>query len=622
MVTLFRILLCYNDANHFISYHFMTNKAIRYTYNGNQAVIERGENMNVMNASRVSEPISYTDIKTTLDNAILKFSPAVKKIEDHAGHRFLLLNCNKERLEHYPVFKRNERDVLVFNHGISELDFHQLFPKKRADQYMQFFRRNGYFQPLQDGITFADNIRQTYDNHHRSNYHRIQQDIKEKLLCYRKDSSKPWSSYEVPQDIANVEVSLLITDLCNLSCRYCHVIDNTEESLPHTAPKIMEVDVLQSFAQQFIAYIKERFIYGCLTVCFFGGQPALKGKVRQFLYAAADDLSKIGAQEEIYIRFAIDDNGTQVDDELIAFYNKYNIQVNLSYDAPRDVNSVQRPFPTSSRKSGYVVEQNLKKLLDNQVDVGVRATVSHLNQRRILEAVKTYVKWGLRAAAFVPMQDIAHGKKVKKIYSPHPEILKNEFIRTFDYILELFETEHILFEFGPIASLLHSISLGGVIQPCGMGDVYYAVNPDGDVFTCHRDLIEEHFVCHVHDKAFLHKMNALSEDKKCSTFYSLLNPETLCSDQQCSCKEHTSYSCSNCEVLMFCGGSCPAASIAQYACVNWGVSTLLDSDPALGEDRCRFSKGLITHFLWQYIDADSDSILKKYVRALYGGHAS
>ncbi len=549
--------------------------------------------------------------------SFLKFSPAVKCIEDFKNKRFILISCNNEKLDYYPIFKENERDLLYLNKGIFQKDLQEMFPNNKVDEYIKFFQRNGYFDPLQDGLDFTDKIRKNNDNHHRSMYNEIYRDMENKLNSYYSDQSIPWSTYPAPSGTANIEVSLFITDICNLQCRYCHVIDNIKPGPDQISKKVMNQETLESFAKQFIAYIKDRFKTGCLTVCFFGGQPALKGNVRRFLYNAADYLSKKGAEERVYIKLVIDDNGTQIDDELINFYKQYHFLVNISFDAPEDVNSIQRPFLGSNRKSGVIVESNLKKLLDNEVDVGVRATVSNYNQNRILEAVEKYSQWGLTAAAFIPMQDIAHGKKVFGMTSPEPEIFKDELIKTFDFVLELYESKKVLFDFGPVTPLLHSIVLGGTNQPCGMGDLYFAISPDGDVFTCHRDLIPEYFVSSLNNAEFLQKMNAIPENQKCSSFYSLMDPNTLCSDQQCSCKEQQKINCNECEVLVFCGGACPAASVAQYGCVNWGVSILLDSSPSLGENRCRWSKELITHFLWQYLDAENNSPIKQYAKALF-----
>lgn len=551
------------------------------------------------------------------NSTYLKFSPSVKCIEDAEKKRFLLINCRNEKLDYYPVFDYDERDLLNLQSGVSMNSLQEMFSNKKADQYIGFFQRNGYFDQLEDGILFTDRIRKNNENYCRSRYYEIYKDIENKLKIYNSDQSIPWSNYSAPPNIASIEVCFLITDICNLKCKYCHVIDNIELNQRKVSRKIMTEQMLVSFTKQFIIYIKNRFNIGCLKICFFGGQPALKGKVRNFLYRAADYISKEGAKQKIYIKFAIDDNGTQVDNELIKFYKQYGFQVSLSFDAPEDVNSIQRPFPGSNRKSGVIVEENLKRLIDNEVDVGLRATVTNHNQSRILEAIKKYSNWGLTAAAFVPMQDVAHGKKVLGITSPEPEVFGKELIKTFNFVLELYETKKNLFDFGPITALLHSIVSGGTTQPCGMGDNYFAVNPTGDIYTCHRDLIPEYYVCNLNDSAFLKKMNAIPENQKCPSFYSMIDPNTLCSDKLCACKKPLKTNCSECEVLIFCGGLCPAASIAQYGCINRGVSILLDSDPSYGEDRCRWSKELISHFLWQYLDAENNSLIKKYTREIF-----
>ncbi|NUM37213.1 MAG: radical SAM protein [Candidatus Brocadiae bacterium] len=553
------------------------------------------------------------------DGSIFRFNPAVKRIESLDEKRFLLINCNQERLDYYPVFEEKERGLLCLFEGISFKGLKEIFPDGKAEEYIAFFQRNGYFHPMKDALSFTDKIRKSNDSYHISLYGKLYHDLAHKLELYHTNPSLPWSTYRSPVGSGNIEVSLFITDICNLSCKYCHVIDNVETKQKKSCGKIMSQETLESFAKQFIDYIKSRFKIGCLTVCFFGGQPSLQGHVRRFLYSAAEYLSQKCAEEKIYIKFSIDDNGTQIDDELIKFYKHYNFELNLSFDAPADVNSLQRPFLNSSVPSGNVVESHLKKLLECGVDVGLRATVSNHNQNRILEAIEKYCAWGLTAASFIPMQDIVHGKKVSEISSPEPNVFQQELIKALDYVLELYDSKRILFELGPVTSILHSIVSGGTIQPCGMGDIYYAVSPEGEVFTCHRDLIPEYSVCHLQDTKFLSKIKSIPESQKCSSFYSMMAKDAFCHNQECSCQKSSKNGCNECDVLIFCGGCCPAASKAQYGCRNWGVSALMDSDPALGNNRCKWSKELIRYILWKYLDAESSSSIKQYTKALFRG---
>ena len=485
--------------------------------------------------------------------------------------------------------------------------------------YLNFFDRNGYFDPVDDSVYFTRRIRADHNRHCRHLTPLISADLEKKVESHTTDPKGPWSTYPRPPGVGEVEVSLLITDLCNLQCRYCHVIDNIDPQQSESRGNIMTFDTLEAFTHGFFAYIKERFGIGCLKVTFFGGQPALSGKVRRFLFQAAEYISRQGAEHKIYVSFSIDDNGTQIDEELIDFYNYYGFQVNISYDAPVDVNTIQRPFPGGISDSGPIVEAGIRQLVRKGADVGIRATVSNLNHDRILEAVQESVRWGVRAASFIPMQDVAHGKRVGTICKPEPQIFKEELIKTFDYVLELYRSEGIVFELGPVTALIDSIIRGGTIQSCGMGDVYFAVAPDGDVYTCHRDLIPHYRVVSVRDRDFVLKMNQIPMEKTCPSFHSFLNPDSNCSHgSQCSCKDQVDGRCDECEVLLFCGGSCPGASLAQYGCYNYGASILLDSDPELGKDRCRSSKELIKYFFWMNADSTEDSLFRRYCRALFG----
>ena len=549
----------------------------------------------------------------------LQFKPPVRCIKDPASGRFILLNLNKIQQDFYPVFQPDEAALLKLIDGISLADLKEQTRHPDLEEYLAFFRKHGYFDQPRDVRALISEVREGANNQYRTISKIIQADVEDKLAQWRKDDARPWSAQKAHPGSAKIEVSLLVSDLCNLQCRYCHVLENLEPAIRNRTGRIMDLATLEAFGQGFFRYIKARYGTGCLNVVFFGGQPALMGKVRRFLFEAAEKLALMASREKLFINFAIDDNGTQIDDELLEFYRKYDFDITFSFDTPAEVNSIHRPYPGLGRASGPVVEEGLRRLLDGNAKVGLRATVSSLNQDRIVEAIDYYWPWGLRCASFVPMQDVAHGKKVTGLFSPDPSVLGDELKRAFDYVVHLYQEKGITFELGPITSLLHSIIEGGTIQSCGMGDIYFAVDPDGEVFTCHRDLIDEYRITNVKSPDFLERMLDIPVQKTCPPALSLLEPEIFCeTGPSCSCKSHVRPQCRDCEALIFCGGVCPGASRAQYGCVNHGASMLLDSDPALDDKRCQWSKDLIKDFLWRYIDADHRSPFSRYVNDLFG----
>jgi len=548
----------------------------------------------------------------------LAFARSVKLIRDLKTGRFALFNDYEAPIPHYLIFEPKEADVLALRKGLSEDEFRDAFPED-AEAYLAAFNEQRFFAALDPPAERIRAVRSSYDGYIHDRQAELQADLEKKLRAWHEAGARPWSSFEPHPAAPTAEVSLLITDACNLRCRYCHVMDNAPQ-VPHP-PRlgVMSDATLEAFARTFCAYVKGRWGTGCVNVVFFGGQPSLKGKVRDFLFRAARRLCAVAAEEGTFLRLSIDDNGTQIDDELIAFFKTYGFHVSLSFDPPVEVQDWQRPFPGRASASGKVVEAGLKRLLGSGVRVGLRATVSDLNQSRIREAVEKYAGWGLTAAAFIPMQDVAHGKSVSGVGAPDPATLKREYLCAFDAVLQLFEKTGRVFDLGPVTSVLHRIARGGERQTCGMGDVYFAVDPAGQVYACHRDLIDTYRLGDVAEPGCAARMLVPPIEKTCPQVTSFYDPSLFCSAPgRCAAEKTNALACAACPVLAFCGGSCPAASLAQYGCTNIGVSVLVDSDPARGAERCRWSREFVEELFWRYIDEPPHSPFRRYCTALFG----
>ncbi|WP_414833173.1 radical SAM protein [Afifella sp. YEN Y35] len=548
----------------------------------------------------------------------LVFAPGVKAIRDFRTGRFALFNDCEVPVSRYLVFDADESDVLALRRGLDEEAFRAALPRQ-AEDYLAAFDEEGFFAPPEPAADRIRHVRRGYDAAMRAREKALHQDLEEKLESFRRDGTRPWSTFAPPDSAPFVEVSLLITDACNLRCRYCHVMDNAPDLPSDKAVGVMSEATLAAFARTFVDYIRQRWGMGCLNVVFFGGQPSLKGKVRAFLCHAAAYLSAYAAREKIFIRFAIDDNGTQIDDDLIAFFKAYDVRVALSFDPPVEVNDWQRPFPGHASKSGRTVENGLRRLLDAGVRVGLRATVSDQNQSAVRRSIETYAAWGLTAASFIPMQDVAHGRRVTGVAAPDPAILKREYLDAFEAVLKLYDSTGRVFDFGPITSILHRVARGGERQTCGMGDIYFAVDPTGRAFACHRDLIDRYLIGDVAAPDCARRLLDAPLRQTCPQVTSFYDPELFCEHPNaCAAEAKNEISCAACPILAFCGGSCPAASLAHYGCTNIGVSVLVDSDPARGTERCRFSRELVEELFWHFIDEPPASPFRRYCTALFG----
>jgi hypothetical protein len=237
------------------------------------------------------EPLAPTDF--------LQFKPPVRFITDSVSGRFILLNLNKIQQDFYPVFQPDEAAFLRLIDGISLADLRKETSHLDLEEYLAFFLKHGYFDQPRDVRTLIREVREGANSQYRGIYEVIQGDIEAKLAQWHKDNSRPWSAQKAHYGSAKIEVSLLISDLCNLQCRYCHVLDNLEPTIRNRAGRTMDLATLEAFGKGFFRYIKARYGSGCLNVVFFGGQPALIGKVRRFLFEAAEKLAVMADRKSV-----------------------------------------------------------------------------------------------------------------------------------------------------------------------------------------------------------------------------------------------------------------------------------------------------------------------------------
>lgn len=137
-----------------------------------------------------------------------------------------------------------------------------------------------------------------------------------------------------------LQITLLVTDRCNLRCRYCAYSGNYEYSRTHGSSDmpldvaIGAVDYLRDLAR-----IRERHNpSGTPALGFYGGEPLLQlGLIK----SVVDYTEKVGFD----CTFNITTNGTLLNDETIAFLVSKKFNVAVSLDGPPEEHDRNRVFP-------------------------------------------------------------------------------------------------------------------------------------------------------------------------------------------------------------------------------------------------------------------------------------
>lgn len=176
-------------------------------------------------------------------------------------------------------------------------------------------------------------------------------------------SSKRPTSLLEPYDYSQVRMALahgvrkttlIVTDLCNLSCRYCRRAgaSNSSESMQG----LMTLETARAAIDFLLRHSTE--VEGKLAIGFYGGEPLLnRGVVEDsILYA-------LRTARPRQLAFHMTTNGTLIDTKFIRFIVKHKVplQLTVSVDGPQCVHDTNR-ISREGVGSFNIVYQNLRSI--------------------------------------------------------------------------------------------------------------------------------------------------------------------------------------------------------------------------------------------------------------------
>lgn len=194
---------------------------------------------------------------------------------------------------------------------------------------------------------------------------------------------------------------LSLTERCNLRCTYCYYKVSHEARSLVMSDEIMEAAIRLAF-ERTIA-LRQTF----LNITFFGGEPLLcmdaihRGvEFAKSLVAerfGGDFVVGVGAAEKsstkFRLRFAVNTNGTLLDDSIIEFMKRERFRVYLSLDGPEAHHNICRR-QVDGTGSFKLIEPHIPAL--RKLDTVVLSVVTRDNMRSLSDAVRWIQAQGLR----------------------------------------------------------------------------------------------------------------------------------------------------------------------------------------------------------------------------------
>jgi uncharacterized protein len=158
-------------------------------------------------------------------------------------------------------------------------------------------------------------------------------------------------------------LTLIISNVCSLSCSYCYIPGRNPLSNGRMSP-----DTVRDLLRRLIDFYPEIEV-----LHFFGGEPlmnlpAMEAAV-EFLAAAVDE----GFLHHLP-HFAVTTNGTWSNPEVLDLLKRWNISVTVSCDGSRQIQDACRPLRSGAASSYELVAETMERFQEAGIEFDIECT--------------------------------------------------------------------------------------------------------------------------------------------------------------------------------------------------------------------------------------------------------
>ena len=202
----------------------------------------------------------------------------------------------------------------------------------------------------------------------------------EDLILWKKQKAKL-----VGEKVELQNLCLVLSQDCNMRCIYCY---ENGGSFNKTR-KIMDCSTIKKIVDWWISKSPQEI--SLVRVEFYGGEPLLN--ISGFMYAI-EYINEKMKQLNKKVRYFVITNGTLINGEILEVLKINKVTVTLSIDGDRESQNVNRRL-LGNQDSYDIVIQNLHRLLDLNVRVLARITMTQGNVKRLFNSVVSLWEAGI-----------------------------------------------------------------------------------------------------------------------------------------------------------------------------------------------------------------------------------
>jgi len=365
-----------------------------------------------------------------------------------------------------------------------------------------------------------------------------------------------------------VSLYLLTSQSCNMNCVYC-----LNGRTSYQTDKNLKMDRAVAFRSidRCLDGISED---GRLEVIFFGGEPLLNWPLaKEAILHCEKHLGEKHKGKKRQYHFT--SNLSFLPGDLIEWARKYDISFLCDIDGPEEIHNRSRPF----RNGGGTYESTvrcLEKMLAAGLKIDLRATITSLNQDRLLEIAELHKALGGNSSGFVPVTPVNSDQSllpdellpsIEKIISGMTDVYRSK----------LWEREN-LYPFNQYAARFRP----GYQTPLGCGAAYGnlpAVAANGDVYPCiYLVGIRKFHLGNIRDAGY-------PQSERVGQLFDDFHVDRL-------------EGCKRCPWRYLCGGGCPLGRLT----VTNNPAATAGAKRYCKEDRCDLTKSVLELLLWEKAD--------------------
>ncbi len=325
-------------------------------------------------------------------------------------------------------------------------------------------------------------------------------------------------------------ISLLIkpsSSNCNLGCKYCFYYD-VAANRDHKSYGLMQPSTMDALIKKALESATDH-----VTFAFQGGEPTLIGL--DYFKNFVSTVNQYKSTQTIH--YAIQTNGTQLDEDFCAFLHEHHFLVGLSLDGPKDMHDLNR-LDTKKKGTFKTVDQAAKLMTKHKVEFNILTVVTKNTVRHVQKIYRYFKTQNYQYLQFIPCISDFNDATLKP-YNITPKDYGEFLIQLFDlWYQDILQGERISIRlFDNYVQML----LGMPPESCDMNG-FCSVNPvieaDGSVYPCDFYVLDQW------------KLGNINNDALKDMMFGDLAKEFLASGN------HHAKECDTCPYLRLCRSGC------------------------------------------------------------------